>query len=390
MLSRRTLVFGGLAALGTPLKIVSVKAWPVTLGFGWRESAPKFKSDFDPARWRYRGPLSQLAGAMIVEIKTDQGIAGYGMGGGGGAGAYIVEHHLRDLLTGSNPLRTELLWDQMYTASSYYGRRGLAIMALSGVDLALWDIAGKYARRPVHELLGGPTKEKVPAYYTGVNFETALKMGFRGFKLPIRHGVAEGKDGMKTIAADVAKLRKLVGPEADIMIDCNSLWDVPYTLEMDQRLAEYRLKWFEEPLNPDDVVGYERLCGRIRNTRIASGEHEYTRFGYTELLRHKAVQILQPDVTWSGGLTECRRIAALAAADSLPVCPHRGGCPYAMALIMSTPNCEMAESFGHGETGNEIMTAMTSRFQDGYYYPNTKPGFGIELNESILRKFSHP
>ena len=360
MLSRRSLLFGGLAALDSSLKIISVRAYPVTLGFGWRASAPKFKSDFDPARWRHRGPLSQLAGAMIVEIKTDRGITGYGMGGGGGAGAYIVEHHLSDLLMGSNPLRAELLWDQMYTASSYYGRRGLAIMAISGVDLALWDIAGKYANRPVHELLGGPTREKVPAYYTGSNYETALKMGFHGFKVPIRYGVAEGKEGMNATTAEVAKVRKLAGPEADVMIDCNSLWDVPYTLEMDERLAEYRVKWFEEPLNPDDVVGYERLCSRIRNTRIASGEHEYTRFGYTELLRHKAVQILQPDVTWSGGLTECRRIAALAAADSLPVCPHRGGSPYAMALILTTSNCELAESFGQGEEGNEIMAAMTS------------------------------
>ncbi len=124
----------------------------------------------------------------------------------------------------------------------------------------------------------------------------------------------------------------------------------------------------------------------MRGTRVASGEHEYTRFGFQELIRHNAVHVLQPDVTWSGGLTESRRIAALAATHSLPVIPHRGGSAYGLHFILSTPNCEMAESFGTAENANDLMLAMSSRFEEGYYHSNNKPGFGVELTESLLKR----
>ena len=368
------------------LKITSVKAYPVAIGGSFRGATAKFSSDFDPARWRYRGPFAQLVGAIIVEIGTDQGIIGYGMGGGGAAAVAVVERYLSHLLVGANPLNVELLWDQMYSSSSYCGRRGIVVMALSGVDLALWDIAGKHAGRPVYQLIGGTTKDKVPAYYTGFEVEKAKAMGFNAFKIPLREGVVEGRDGMKRIEAQLAEVRKAIGPEAQLLIECGSLWDVPYTLEMDKRLAELRPEFFEEPLLPDDIEGYETLCREVRNTRIASGEHEYTRFGFHELIRHKAVHVLQPDITWSGGLTELRRIAALAAAHSLPVLLHRGGSSYGLNLILATPNCRVAESFGILENTNEIMMAMMPRFENGYYYPSQKPGFGVDLNEALIRK----
>ena len=395
MLSRRSFL-GAVAAAPLraepKLKITSVRAWPVdlsiNLGGTFQHQAPKFASDFDPRRWRWFGPFAQLIGAIMVEIRTDQGIVGYGMGGGGGAGKFIIEHHLADLLVGSNPLQTELLWDQMYGSTLLYGRKGLPIMALSGVDNALWDIRGKAAGLPVYKLLGGPTKDKVPAYYTGFDMEAALKAGFKAFKWPIRDGLPQGRDGMKRIVEQVRKARQTVGPDATLMIDCLCQWDVNYTLEMADRLAEFRLYWIEEPLSPDDVEGYARLCREVRGPLIASGEHEYTRFGFAELLRHKAVKLLQPDTTWSGGLTEVRRIAALAAPEGLPVVPHRGGSPYGLAVILSTPNCTMAESFGTLESPNELLAAMTARFEGGYYYPHEKPGFGVDVNETLIKKFA--
>ncbi|MGH7246749.1 MAG: hypothetical protein ACREH9_01465, partial [Pseudomonadota bacterium] len=189
-------------AAESKLKIVSVKAYPITLAPQFRPRTAKFSSDYDPLKWRWLGPLAQLTGAIIVEIQTDQGITGYGMGGGGGAGAYVIEHHLKDLLAGANPLNVELLWDQMYSSMLFYGRRGLGIMALSGVDLALWDIAGKHANLPVHKLLGGPVKDKVPAYYTGIGIEKAMQLGFRAFKLPIRRSLRDGREGMKSTVAE--------------------------------------------------------------------------------------------------------------------------------------------------------------------------------------------
>jgi L-rhamnonate dehydratase len=386
------------AAAATPLlaapkqKITSVRAWPVdlsvTLGGTFRRSAPKFTSDYDPRRWRSFGPFAQLVGAIMVEIRTDQGITGYGMGGGGGAGKYVIEHHLADLLIGANPLNVELLWDQLYNSMLLYGRKGLPIMALSGVDLALWDICGKAAGQPVYKLLGGPTKPKVQAYYTGFDMPAAVKLGFRAFKWPIRDGLNEGREGMKRIVDQVREVRKTIGPDAPLMIDCLCQWDMNYTLEMAERLAEFRLYWIEEPLSPEDIEGYARLCREVRGPLIASGEHEYTRFGFAELIRHRAVKLLQPDTTWSGGLTEVRRIAALATPESLPVVPHRGGSPYGLAVIFSTPNCPLAESFGTLESSNDLLQAMTAKFEDGYYYPNEKPGFGVEINEALIRKFA--
>jgi L-rhamnonate dehydratase len=389
--SRRSFLLqaaGAVAAVGADrkMKIVSVKAVPLPLLPTSRFGTPKFTSDFDPARRRWFGPFSQLSGSILVKIETDEGITGYGLGGGGGAACYIIEHHLRDLLMGTNPLNVELLWDQMFASTSFYGRRGVVIMAMSGIDLALWDIAGKQAGQPVFQLLGGAAKEKVPAYYTGPNVERGLKLGFRAFKLPIQYGVAEGKEGMDGNLEQLREARKAIGPDALLMIDCLARWDVPYTLEMAERAADVRLYWIEEPLYPDDLTGYERLCREVRGPKIACGEHEYTRYGFQELIRHKAAQILQPDLTWSGGLTEARKVVAMGAEHGLPVIPHRGGSLYGLHLIVASANCPMAESFGTGEPGNELMATMTARFEHGYYYPPDKPGFGVELSDALLRK----
>ena len=396
-LSRRSFLtaLGASSLLAAPRqKIVSVRAWPVdlsiNLGGTFTRAAVKFNSDFDVRRWRSFGPFSQLIGAIMIEIRTDQGIVGYGMGGGGGAAKYIVEHHLADLLMGTDPLRPELLWDQLYNSMLFYGRKGVAIMALSGVDLALWDICGKASGQPVYKLLGGPTKAKVPAYYTGFDMAAAAKMGFKAFKWPIRDGVNEGREGMARVVSQLRDVRKIIGPDAQLMIDCLCQWDVNYTLEIAERLREFRLYWIEEPVSPDDVEGYARLCREVRGPLIAGGEHEYTRFGFAEMLRHKALKLLQPDTTWSGGLTEVRRIAALAAPEALPVVPHRGGSPYGLAVIFSSPNCPLAESFGTLEAPNELLQAMTAKFEDGYYYPHEKPGFGVELNEALIKKFVIP
>jgi L-rhamnonate dehydratase len=368
----------------TKLKIASVKAYPIKVAGMAGGALPKFSSDFDPARSRWIGPFSQLGGAILVEIRTEQGVTGYGMGGGGGAAAYIIEHHLGPLITGANALNVEALWEQMYHASLFYGRKGVTIMAISGVDLALWDICGKHAGQPVYKLLGGPNRDKVPAYYTGHDVDGALKLGFRAFKHPVRYGIEEGRDGMKKLISELREIRGKIGPDSQLMIDAICQWNVPYTLEMADRMQEFRLYWIEEPLSPDNLEGYAQLCREVRGPLIASGEHEYTRFGFEELIGHKAVKLLQPDTTWSGGLTELRRIAALAAAHNLPMAPHRGGSPYGLSVILTSPSCVLAESFGTLEKAGPIMSAMTSRFENGYYYPSDKPGFGVDITPSML------
>ena len=189
---------------------------------------------------------------------------------------------------------------------------------------------------------------------------------------------------MKKVIAELREVRSKIGPDAQLMIDVSCQWNVPHTLEMADRMQEFRLYWIEEPLSPDDLEGYAQLCREVRGPLIASGEHEYTRFGFEELIHHKAVKLLQPDTTWSGGVTEVRRIAALAAAHHLPVAPHRGGSPYGISVILTTPSCVLAESFGTLEKPTPLMTAMTSRFENGYYYPSDKPGFGVDITPSML------
>jgi L-rhamnonate dehydratase len=174
------------------------------------------------------------------------------------------------------------------------------------------------------------------------------------------------------------------------MIDCLCRWDVPYTLEFAERAldAELRLAFIEEPLLPDDLAGYERLCREVQGTRIASGEHEYTRHGFRILLRHSAAHILQPDVTWSGGLTEGRAIASLAAEEGVPVYPHRGGSLFGIHLVLGHANCTLAESFGTGERGNETMQLLSPPFADGYYLAPVKPGIGAEFDPPLLRRLA--
>jgi len=390
-ITRRNLL---LAGGGVPLlaegqqRIDSVRAWAMPLLPTARFGTAAFKGDHDPARSRWFGPFSQLAGSILVEIRTTGGLTGYGLGGGGSAAVHVIENHLRDLLLNADPANIEALWEQMYASSLFYGRKGIAIQAISGIDLALWDLAGKTTGQPVYKLLGGATKSRVPVYLTSKDVDLGLARGIKAFKLPIDSAPHEGKAGMRRAAAQIESARQKIGPDAELMIDVLCRWDVPYTLEMVERLVPSRLLFIEEPISPDDMAGYAQLCAAVRSTRIASGEHEYTRYGFENLIARRAAHILQPDISWSGGLTELRKIAALASAHQLPLMPHRGGSVYGLHFILATAHCNLAESFGIGEPGNEIMQTMSPRFADGYLYPSDKPGFGVEITEAMIRKYA--
>ncbi len=379
------------ASAAPALKIVSVEAVPISLRPGNSQGGlPSFSGPFDPRRWRYTGPFAQLASAIIVIIKTDQGVTGYGMGAGGTAAREIVHGHLRNLLIGSNPLDVELLWDQMYSSGNAYGRRGVFVMALSGVDNALWDILGKATGEPVYRLLGGTTKEKAASYFTSGDPRAGLDLGFEHFKMPanLLGDRREGRDRMARTVAKLREVRQQIGSDRSLMIDCSSRWDdISYTKEMARRLEDVDLYFIEEPLQPDDVLGYARLVREIDSTLIASGEHEYTQYGFEMLLHHNAVEVVQPDVTWCGGVTSLRKIAVMAGERGLPFIPHRGGSLWGLPLVLSTPHCPLAESFGTGDpNANDLMLAMTPRFENGHYFPSEKPGFGTELTDDLVRK----
>jgi len=322
-------------------------------------------------------------GPTAVEISTDKGIRGIGFGGPGCG--LVIEKHLTKLLIGEDPFNTEELWDIMWRSTMYYGRKGLVINAISAIDIALWDLIGNALEMPVYKLLGGETKAKIPAYCTGNDVDQHLEFGYKRIKLAVPYGPADGREGMKKNAELVKKTRESLGPDGDIMLDCWMSLTEEYTLEFAAMVEPYRVHWMEECLPPDDYAGFHRLHERIHSTLMAAGEHEYTRYGFRLLRDYNALDVWQPDITWCGGLSELRHIAALAAAYDIPVIPHAGW-QYAAHFILATTNspwCEMfmpppggpPEVYKRFEEDNNV-----TRGPEGIYMrPSDRPGFGWEL-----------
>jgi L-rhamnonate dehydratase len=323
-------------------------------------------------------------GPEAVEIATDKGIKGIGFGGPGCS--FVIERHLTKLLIDEDPFNVEELWDIMWRSTLYYGRKGLVIHAISAVDLALWDIIGNALGMPIYKLLGGETKSKIPSYCTGNDIEQHIEFGYKRLKLAVPYGPADGREGMKKNTELVKKTRESLGPDGDIMLDCWMALTEEYAIEFATMVEPYRVYWMEECLPPDDYQGFRRIHERIHSTKMAAGEHEYTRYGFRLLLEHNALDIWQPDITWCGGLSELRHIGALAAAYNIPVIPHAGWQCGGSQFILATTNspwCEMflpppggpPDVYQRFEEDNNI-----TRGPDGIYMrPPDRPGFGWEL-----------
>ncbi len=321
---------------------------------------------------------------FTVEIATDQGLTGYGRGGPGGG--MVVLEHLAKLLRNEDPFNLERIWDICWRSTLHYGRMGVTMNAISGVDLALWDLIGKALGVPVYRLIGGEVKPRVPAYCTGNDIEQHVGYGFTRLKLAIPHGPADGREGMKKNLELVKRARQALGPDGEIMLDCWMSWTERYTVEMAEMLAPYRIYWMEEVLPPYDYAGFGRLNRGIQSTRIATGEHEYGRYGFRYLLENNAAAIWQPDITWCGGLTELRRIGALAAAYDLPVIPHGGGLNGAIHWIIANVNAPWAELFMPAPGGPKQVYELweeqyrITRGPEGIYTrPQETPGFGWDI-----------
>ncbi len=206
---------------------------------------------------------------FTVEIATDKGVKGYGSGGA--AGGVVVEGHLTKLLMGEDPFNVERCGTFMWRSTMYYGRMGVTMNAISGVDLALWDLIGNALGMPVYKLLGGQTKDRIPAYCTGNDIEQHVEFGYKRLKLAMPHGPADGREGMRKNEEVVKRARAALGPDGDIMLDCWMAWTERYTIEMAEMLAPYRVYWMEEVLQPHDYAGFGRLRKAIKSTRIVTG-----------------------------------------------------------------------------------------------------------------------
>ncbi len=329
-------------------------------------------------------------GTMVVEVELSNGILGWGVSIGGEPGCFIVEKHLSRFVEGQDPHNVEFMWDCMYKATVNYGRKGLPIQAISAVDLAIWDALGKLHGLPVYKLLGGKTKGNLPIYATTARPDLAKQMGFAGSKFPLPYGPADGEEGMKKNVALVKKFREACGPDFPLMIDCYMSLTVNYAAELAKRIKPYNIKWIEECLHPDDYKGYGDLRKRVQDsTMVTCGEHEYTRYGFRQLLEGGCADILQPDITWCGGITEARRVVALASAYDIPVIPH-GSSVYSYHLQYAFQNCPFAEFLLMAPRADKIVPYFGSLFtdeplpKDGNLDIPDKPGFGVTLNKAAL------
>jgi len=337
-------------------------------------------------------------GTVIAEVELDNGLKGVGLSIGGEPACFIIEKHLSIFVEGQDPNNIELIWDQMFKASMNYGRKGLTIQAISVVDLALWDVLGKLRNEPVYNLLGGKTKERIPVYATTSRPDYAKKLGFVGAKVPLPYGPADGDEGMRMNIEFIAKCRESVGNDFPLMVDCYMSLNVRYTIELACKLEKYGIKWLEECLIPDDYDGWTEIRAKAPSTILfTTGEHEYTRYGFKKLLDTKGVDLLQPDVTWCGGITECRKIYNLASSYNIPVIPH-GSSVYSYHLQFANVNCPMAEFLIMSPNADEIVPLFGKTFKDeplpknGYIELSNKPGFGVELNYEELnlkRPYTH-
>ncbi|MCA9014141.1 MAG: mandelate racemase/muconate lactonizing enzyme family protein [Planctomycetaceae bacterium] len=317
-------------------------------------------------------------GQILVAIDTDAGLTGYGVGGGGLAGRHVVKTVLRDLLLGRNPEEISQLWEEMYQATLAFGRKGLAIMAISGVDLALWDLRGKLEQQPLVSLLGGKPGEKIPTYRTVWDPEDLQTTSeHAGYKLHL--GKVAAPDQRELMISSVEQARAYIGPEPLLMVDAWMKWDVESTIAISQQIASSRIEWIEEPLSPDDLAGYALLKEQSA-VPIAGGEHEFTSAAFRPLIEQKLHSVLQPDVCWCGGLTELIKIYTMANAAGLRVCPHRGCEIWALHAMAALDPDPLAE------TGRPWMTWVSGQpeVKEGLIELSDRPGFGLLFDEQRL------
>lgn len=344
--------------------------------------------------------------ALIVKITTDAGIVGYGeVDSAPMAAKWVIEgpfSHtattgLKQVLIGEDPFRTEWLWQKMYRANIYAGRRGLAVHAMSGIDLALWDLKGKALGMPVWKLLGGGFAQTLRPYASSLFGATPAETGERARRF-IGQGFTAVKFGWdpmgqdaKTDVALVREARKGLGPDADLMIDAGLVYDAKTAIQRARAFEQFDPFWFEEPLSPDDYEGYAKLSA-ASPLRIAAGEEESERKSFLQLMDVGKVDVVQVDLTRCGGFTEAMKIASLAADRGLPVVNH-GFTTYlnvaaALHFLASVPNTLGLLEFVV-EEGTTLRHALSEpiRAVDGRVAVPDAPGLGLSLNEEGIAKY---
>jgi D-galactarolactone cycloisomerase len=354
-----------------------------------------------------RGWWYDTKGALIVKIETDEGVDGWGeCYGPASVAKTVVDSLFKPQVVGKDPFDIEVIWEHLYNRIKDYGLSGMTISGVSGIDIALWDIMGKAVQKPIHKLMGGCFREKVQAYATGLYFKNMdrvteeaveeakgyVDQGFRAVKMKI--GLGSLKKDLDRIAA----VKAAIGSDVQLMVDANHCYNVPTAISLGRELEKMGIYWFEEPISPEDIEGYVEVS-RALDIAIAGGENDSTRFGFRELITRRAMDIIQPDVCAAGGLTECKKIAAMAGAHWIQCIPHAWGSVIGIAatlhFLASLPDCPpclvpIPPMLEYEQTFNPFRDELSNvsiSHSHGIVDVPTDPGLGIAINERIIEKY---
>lgn len=334
-----------------------------------------------------------VLGSLVVEVETAEGVVGVATGHGGAPAAWLIKNHFARFVVGEDARNLNRIWDELFRASLPYGRKGLPLMAISAVDLAIWDLVGKVREEPVYNLIGGLSRDEISFYCTGPAPDAVKALGFWGAKVPLPHSHFDGEEGLRKNIEYLAAQRALVGTGYPLMVDCYMALTVPYAIRLAEAAKPLDIYWWEEVLAPDDVEGFRLIKQAHPTVKWTTGEHEYSRYGFRRLIEERTLDILQPDVMWVGGLTELLRIAAHASAYDIPVVPHGSG-PYSYHFIASQTGAAFCEYVAASPDGRSIRPVFGDLFvgedlpKDGKLKVSAAPGFGMELaTRSTLTPF---
>ncbi len=344
-----------------------------------------------------RSGVRNSRSTTLVQVETDEGVSGWGScSGNGELIEFIVARVLKPLLIGMDATEIEEIWDKAYFRGGHkeFGTRGIGVVAMSGIDIALWDILGKVRGRPLYQLLGGKCRDKVPAYATALYPEEPLKVarrarafmeqGFHGVKIKVGFDLAQDMEIVRAV-------RQEVGKDFIVMTDANQGYEIDVAVRASQAFADCGVFWLEEPLFVEDIEGHARLREAAK-TPIAVGENLHMRYAFENFVVRGAVDFLQPDVARAGGITEIRKIAALAAAHKVPISFHTWGDAVALAasvhLSAAIQECIVMElDYTYNPLRAELLREPLE-FQGGYLCPPEGPGLGIEVKPDALQRFA--
>jgi L-alanine-DL-glutamate epimerase-like enolase superfamily enzyme len=350
--------------------------------------------------WRISTAVMEKMYATLVLLETDSGEVGVGeclTRLGPSVHCKIIEEILSPLLLDRDPFQVEKIWEEMYEIMRPRGHsKGFMVETISGVDIALWDLIGKSLGQPLHRILGSYSPATLPAYASSILLQgreamvreavDLVRSGFSALKVKI------GRDWQKDLE-NITSIREAVGQEVSLMADANCAYDRRTALRVGRALEELGFCWFEEPLMPEDLEGYA-LLSRVLDLPIAAGESEFTRYGFRELITRGKIDIIQPDVCRAGGITECRRIAALASAYHLPCSLHTGASSAvsmaaSLQVAASLPNFLTFEyMFAPNPLREEIVLEPFHLTSGGEVVVPTGPGLGIELRGEVWERFA--